>query len=397
MMGNMVLTNGTVITGYAKLHNCGLFMDSEGKISDIFNMRRFSQKSFPKGTKIIDVNEAFIVPGFLDTHIHGIGGYGTDDAKPESILEMSKHLADYGVSGFLPTIYTDTIDHMLQAIDAVVSAIGHEAGASILGIHVEGPFISSERLGAQNSEGVHPVDIDVFNKIIERGKGHIVSMTVAPELKGMRELALTAIKAGIVLLAGHTNATYENIIEGMQAGILHSTHFFNAMSRLHHRNPGTVGAIMIQQDMQCEIIADGVHVHPELIKLLIREKPTSNIVLVTDSLKPTMQKEGTFWVHGEEAVRMQDGAFHRKNDPDTLLGSSLTMLQGIKNLVDWEVPIETAIQMATSNPARIYNFGFIGRLAPGYFADIAVLDNSDLSLKGMFLHGNLLRDYFSNS
>ena len=393
-MGNTVLINGTVITGYAKLQNCGIFMNSAGKVGDIFNMRRFQQKNFPPDTQVIDVKDAYIVPGFLDTHIHGIGGFGTDDADPNSILGMSERLADFGVSGFLPTIYTEKLDDMFNAIDAVVEAIGKEEGALILGMHVEGPFISKERLGAQNAEGVQPVDIDLFNRIIKRGKGHIICMTVAPELKGMRELALNAIQTGIVLLAGHTNATYENIIEGMQAGILHSTHFFNAMSRLHHRNPGTVGAIMIQQDMQCEIIADGVHAHPELIKLLIREKPTSNIVLVTDSLKPTMQKEGELYANKERAKLMPDGAFHRYDDPDTILGSSLTMLQGVKNLVSWEIPIETAIQMATSNPARIYDFSLTGRLAPGYFADITVIDKDTFDLRGMFIRSKMLRNNF---
>jgi N-acetylglucosamine-6-phosphate deacetylase len=165
------------------------------------------------------------------------------------------------------------------------------------------------------------------------------------------------------------------------------------MSRLHHRNPGTVGAIMIQQDMQCEIIADGVHVHPELVKLLLREKPTSNVVLVTDSLKPTRQEQGELIANNELAVLGSDHAFHRASDPDTLLGSSLTMLDGVRNLVSWEIPIETAIQMATSNPARIYDFNKIGRLAPGYQADITVFDKN-FQLKGVFKKGEPIRDFF---
>lgn len=392
-MSSTVLVNGTIITGFAKLQNCGLFMDQDGTIGDIFNMKRFEQKSFPANTQVIDVHGAYITPGFIDTHIHGIGGFGTEDATVESILGMSERLADFGVSAFLPTIYTDKIERMFASIDAIVAAIGYEKGATILGINLEGPFISHERLGAQNADGVKPVDIDLFNRLIAAGKGHVICMTVAPELKGMRELALTAIKNGIVLLAGHTNATYENIIEGMQAGILHSTHFFNAMSRLHHRNPGTVGAIMIQQDMQCEIIADGVHVHPELVKLLLREKQTGNIVLVTDSLKPTMQTAGELRANGEVAVLANDGAFHRKVDPDTLLGSSLTMLKGVENLVSWEIPIEAAVQMATSNPARIYDFEMMGRLSPGYMANVVVFDKN-FTIKGLFVKGQLIRDRF---
>lgn len=393
-MGTTVLINGTIVTGSAKLQNCGLFIDSEGNIGDIFNMKRFQQKRFPPGTETIDVKGAFIAPGFIDTHIHGIGGFGTEDAKTESILGMSERLADFGVTGFFPTIYTDTTERMLASIEATVEAIGEETGATILGINVEGPFISSARLGAQNADGVKPVDVALFEKIIEAGKGHIVCMTVAPELKGMRELALTAIKRGVVLLAGHTNATYENIIEGMQVGILHSTHFFNAMSRLHQRNPGTVGAILIEQDMQCEVIADGVHVHPELVKLFLKDKQVRNVVLVTDSLKPTMQKGGELLSNKEIAILADDGAFHRADDPDVMLGSSLTMLQGVKNLVDWEVPIESAIQMATANPARIYDMSLMGRLTPGYLANIVVFDE-DFVVKGLFIRGTMIRDNFS--
>lgn len=392
-MGTTVLTNATIIAGSAKLQDCGLFIDAAGNIGDIFNMKRFGQKNFPPGTEIIDVGKAFVTPGFIDTHIHGIGGFGTEDASVDSILGMSKRLADFGVSGFFPTVFTDTTERMLASIEAIVSAIGDEEGAEILGIHLEGPFISTVRVGAQNPEGVKSVDLELFRSLIEAGKGHVISMTVAPELKGMRELAITAIKEGIVLLAGHTNATYENIIEGMQVGILHSTHFFNAMSRLHHRNPGTVGAILIEQDMQCEVITDGVHVHPELVKMLLKEKQVRNVVLVTDSLKPTMQESGALYANGELAILAKDGAFHKAADPDTMMGSSLTMLSGIRNLVSWEVPIESAIQMATANPARIYDLSMMGRLIPGYLANIAVFDN-DFHIKGLFIRGTMIRNNF---
>ncbi|NCB00941.1 MAG: N-acetylglucosamine-6-phosphate deacetylase [Spirochaetia bacterium] len=393
-MSSTVLTHAIVVTGTIKIPNCGVYIDSSGHIGDIFNMKRIQQKVFPQGTELIDVKGAYVTSGFIDTHIHGIGGYGTEDADPESILKMSERLADFGVSGFFPTIYTDTKGRMISCIDAVVEAIGKEQGAEILGINVEGPFISHERIGAQNEAGIQKVDLALFNEIIKAGKGHIVCMTVAPELKNMRDLALAAVKQGIVLLAGHTNATYENIIEGMQVGILHSTHFFNAMSRLHHRNPGTVGAIMIEEDMQCEIIGDGVHVHPELVKLLLKEKSVRNVVLVTDSLKPTKQESGELIANGEPAVLDADGAFHRKDDPETMLGSALTMLQGVKNLVSWEVPIESAVQMASANPARIYDIEMKGKLIPGYLADIVVFDE-DINLKGLFIRGNLVRNYFS--
>ena len=219
-------------------------------------------------------------------------------------------------------------------------------------------------------------------------------MTVAPELKGMRELALLAREEGIVLLAGHTDATYENIIEGMQAGIFHSTHFFNAMSRLHHRNPGTVGAILIQRDMRCEVIADGIHIHPELIKMLLRDKPLDNIVMITDSLKPTKQRSGPCTANGIACKIGSDGAFVALDNPDLFLGSGLTMLQGLRNMIKWEIPIQQASQMSSTNPARIYNFRKQGMLVPGYTADIVVLDKN-LQMKGLFIDGNLVRDRFA--
>ncbi|MBK5201259.1 MAG: N-acetylglucosamine-6-phosphate deacetylase [Spirochaetaceae bacterium] len=389
-----VLLNGTVFTGYAKLENCGVYIEDDGTIGDIFNMKRYDQKNFPKDTIPVDVKDCYIMPGFIDSHIHGIGGYGTEDDRVESILGMSERLADFGVTRFQPTIYTDTPEQMIKGIKAIVQAMGHEKGAIINGVNLEGPFISPKRIGAQAPEGVKEVDLDLFHTFLEAGEGHIVCMTVAPELKHMRALALEARKAGVVLLAGHTDATYENIIEGMQCGILHSTHFFNAMSRLHHRNPGTVGAIMIQTNMCCEIICDGVHVHPELVKLLLREKPIDNIVLITDALKPTKQRSGELLANRVPAVLSHEGAFISKENEDLFLGSSLTMLQGIKNLTEWGISLSDAVQMSSTNPARIYSINKVGSIIPEYKADLTIL-NKDLELKALFIEGKLIRDRLS--
>jgi len=217
-------------------------------------------------------------------------------------------------------------------------------------------------------------------------------MTVAPELKGMRELALYCLSRNIVLQAGHTNASYENMLEGMQAGILHSTHFFNAMSRLHHRDPGAVGAILINSELSCEIIADGKHVHPDLIRLLLRDKSQSKVVLVTDALKPTEQEEEPFIANGEEVV-LVDGVFQRKSD-GVMAGSCLTMIGGIKNLVGWGVAVEATIEMAASNPARIVGLGKRGLLVPGYEADITVFDK-DFNVLASMVGGRFVKNELS--
>jgi N-acetylglucosamine-6-phosphate deacetylase len=285
---------------------------------------------------------------------------------------MSRLLAQYGVTAFNPTLYPAEKMAMLEAVRNVSAACGKENGAKIMGLHLEGPFISPDRLGVQRPESLSAVDLNFMEELWNAAGGRIVNMTVAPELKGMRELALFCIKKGIVLQAGHTNAKYENMVEGMQAGILHATHVFNAMSRLDHRNPNAVGAILIHPEMSCEIIADGFHVHPDLLRLLQRDKPLDKIVLVTDSLKPTEQAAGPFFANGEEVV-MKDGAFHRRID-DVIAGSSLTMIKGVKNLVSGGFTLEDAVKLASSNPAQVMRFSRKGTIIPGNDADLLVFD-----------------------
>ncbi len=372
-MPQIVLHNGTLLAGYASMDNCAVLVE-DGRIGDVFSERRFEQKRFDSDATILDVGGANIAPGLIDSHIHGFSGYGTEDLSADAVAAMSERLGSYGVTAFCPTIYPMDEGDMLAAIEACVAAMGREPGAKIMGVHLEGPFISPQRLGVQRPEFVRPVDLDLMERLYAAGKGRISNMTVAPELKGMRELALYCLKRGIVLQAGHTDATYENMLEGMQAGILHSTHFFNAMSRLHHRDPGAVGAIMIHSEMSCEIIADGRHVHPGLIKLLMRDKPVSKLVLVTDSLKPTEQANCPLFANREE-VYLKDELFLRRKD-DVIAGSSLTMIKGLQNLVKFGVPLENAIEMASSNPSRIIGLGKRGLLVPGYEADIVVFDAS---------------------
>jgi N-acetylglucosamine-6-phosphate deacetylase len=361
----------------------------EASIVEVFSERRFKQKNFSRDDRIIDAGGAYLVPGLIDSHIHGFAGYGTEDLSTDSILHMSEKLSGYGVSAFCPTLYPMSEEDMLKGIRAIVAAMGLERGATVLGVHLEGPFISEHQLGVQRKEFVRPVDIDLMQRLYGASEGRIVNMTVAPELKGMRELALYCNNKGIVLQAGHTDATYENMIEGMQAGIRHSTHVFNAMSRLHHRNPNAVGAILIQPDLSCEIIADGHHVHPDLVRLLVRDKPDTNIVLVTDALKPTAQPHGPFFANNEE-VYFSDGVFLRCHD-GVIAGSSLTMLDGLRNLVSYGIPIEVAVKMAAPNPARILHLKRRGEISPGFQADMTLLTREfevvASMVRGEFVYG----------
>jgi N-acetylglucosamine-6-phosphate deacetylase len=220
-----------------------------------------------------------------------------------------------------------------------------------------------------------------MERLWEAAGGQIVNMTVAPELKNMRDLALFCIKKGIILQAGHTDARYENMVEGMQVGILHATHMFNAMSKLDHRNPNAVGAVLTHPEMSCEIIADGYHVHPDLFKLLLRDKSIDKIVLITDGLKPTEQEKGPFYANGEEVV-FHDGVFHRKAD-DVIAGSGLTMIRGVKNLVNFGFSVEEAVKTASSNPAQVMRYTRQGTIIPGNNGDITVFDRDFTVLAAM--------------
>ncbi len=389
-MGSLCFYNATVLTGFAAMEHCAVMVEG-GVIADVFSQRRFEQKRFSAEVKLIDAAGNYIAPGLIDTHIHGFGGYGTDDSSTESVVAMSRLLADYGVTAFNPTLYPAEPKAMLEAVRKVAAAIGKESGAKIMGLHLEGPFISPERLGVQRPETLSPVDLSFMEQLWEASGGHIVNMTVAPELKNMRELALFCVKKGIVLQAGHTNANYENMVEGMQVGILHTTHLFNAMSKLDHRNPNAVGAVLIHPEMSCEIIADGVHVHPDLFTLLHRDKPVDKIVLVTDALKPTEQQTGPFIANGEEVV-LRDGVFHRKID-DVIAGSSLTMIRGIQNLVRFGFSLEEAVKAASTNPAQVMRFARRGTIIPGNEADLVVFNNQFqvlATLVGGSLKKNLL-------
>ncbi len=368
---DIIIRNGTVLTGYTKIPFCDIAI-RDGKILDVFNTDRYEGKEFKDNAETYQFGgNVYIAPGFIDTHIHGFGGFGVEDAKVESILGMSKALAPFGVTRFFPTIYTETPETMCKSIEAVVQATGKEEGAKVAGIHVEGPFISPQKAGALNPKAIQSVNLKLMQQFIDAGKGWIKSMTVAPELKGMRELALFAMKNNITLQAGHTDAKYKHMLEGMQAGILHSTHFFNAMSKLHHRDPGAVGSIMIHPEMACEVIADGKHVHHELLKLVLRDKPVSKMVLVTDSLTPTQQESGPLLADGDP-VELRDGLFYKCQGEDLIAGSSLTMIKGVQNLAWWGVPVENAVQMATSSPARIHHLDKLGALVPTYKGDIVV-------------------------
>ncbi len=372
-MGNIVLYNATVFTGFTKI-NKGAVVIEDGRITDVFSEKRFNQKSFGAATELWDLEGAFLTPGLIDTHIHGLNGYGTDDLSTDSVHEMSKALIEYGVTSFCPTLYPLNDKDFLKSIQTSSGAMGGESGAEIIGLHLEGPFINPEKKGSLQGESIKKVDIELMESYYGAAQGRISNMTVAPELKNMRELAIYCNSKGITLQAGHSNASYDQMREGMEAGITHATHFFNAMRSIHHRDPGIVGAILIHSELTCELIADGEHVHPAIVQLLIKEKMADKICLVTDAIKPACQKSGKLYANKEEVYLGDDNVFHRKED-HVIAGSALTLNRAVKNMVDFGSSPEEAFLMASYTPAAILGLSKkVGSLLPGTKANLAVFD-----------------------
>ncbi len=338
--------------------------------------------------RVIEGSGLTAIPGFIDTHIHGIGGQGTEDGTAEAILTMSEELAKEGVTTFFPTIYTDTMERILNDERAIVEAKGKERGAIIGGIHVEGPFIAPGKIGAQNPLGRQDPSLETFSAIISAGRGLVKAMTCAPELPGIEKIAKAAAEEGVALLMGHTDATYDEAMRGVGMGIRHTTHLFNAMSGLMHRYPGVVGAALMHDDVNAEIIGDGRHVHKDIVMFVIRTKGTDKVAIITDSLRPTNQREGILTANGVE-VEMGDGLWVTKGNPDLIQGSCLTMHKAFRNLVSWGLTIPEASAVTSTTPARIYGLDDRGSLKEGCRADIVLLD-SDLGIRKVFIGGEMI-------
>ncbi len=368
----LCLYNADIYTGYTHIPH-GFILIKDGVVENVYSYQRLQAYEDHHTYRMIDVGGKIICPGFIDTHIHGLRGFGVEDGTPEGVAGMASVLPSYGVTAFTPTIAPMSQDDTIKAIRAVVEAPRVTRSAQILGIHMEGPFISKEKRGIQREAFIRDVDIELLKEYWKVSEGEIIAMTVAPELKGMRELVLEAERLGITLLAGHSNATYEQMVEGIEAGILHATHFFNAMRSMHHRDPGVVGAILIHPEISCELIADGIHVHPALVRFLVKEKSAGKIVLITDSLKPTGLPKGIYIVKGDR-VTEEGGVFCRIED-GTIAGSGLTLDRGVAHMVEYGTEILDAITMATLNPARVYHLEEqLGTLLPGRRADLVVCD-----------------------
>ena len=319
----------------------------------------------------IDLEGGYLLPGFIDTQVNGGGGVLFNDAPTvEAIATIGAAHRAYGTTGFLPTLISDDLATVAQAIAAVDAAI--EAGVpGVLGIHIEGPFLSEERKGVHDASKFRTLDDASIDLLTSARRGRTL-VTLAPETTTPQMIARLAA-AGVTVAAGHTNATYDVLTGALEAGVTGFTHLFNAMSPLTSREPGAVGAALESQGAWCGIIADGRHIHPAVLRIAFAAKRRDRFMLVTDAMPSVGMADKRFTIQGRP-IRVVDGVCVDENG--TLAGSDLDMAGAVANAVRMAgLPLEEAARMASAYPAAFLGLGEgYGRIAVGARADLVLLD-----------------------
>jgi N-acetylglucosamine-6-phosphate deacetylase len=326
---------------------------------------------------------AYIAPGFIDLQVNG--GFGVEVGEdPDAIRTLAARLPETGVTAFLPTIITSPPEIYPKAI-AAFQAARDAPGARPLGVHVEGPFLSPQRQGAHRRDIIENADSRLLDTLLESNA--IRLMTLAPERADAPGLIEKLRKHGLLVSLGHTNATYEQFIAGVDAGARMATHLYNAMSPFGHRTPGAIGAALVDDRITVGLIADGVHSHPASLRLAVRAKAVERIALVTDMMAAAGMSPGKYALGGQEVI--VDGLSARLAD-GTLAGSLLTMDQAVRNMARWtDATMADALRMASERPADLLGMANIGRIVVGADADLVLLDN-DFHVQATIIKGKVV-------
>ena len=339
------------------------------------------------GREVVELHGATVLPGFVDVHVHGAVGHEVMDGTVDGLSAMSRFFATRGVTSFLATTWTAGEVETLAALGSVAdSSSAPLPGAQILGAHMEGPYLSRAKCGAQDPRHVRPPDLDEARRFLDSGP--VRMMTLAPELARARELVDLCLERGVRVSVGHTEASFEQVVEAARWGARHVTHTFNAMPPLHHRAPGPAGAAIVLPELLAELIADNHHVHPAVLAGFLRAKGADGVVLVTDALRPTGLDVGTFMIGGRPStvtdgvVRLADG---------TTAGSVLTMDVALRNLARANsADPESLWRTASRNGAIAAGVeDRKGLIAPGMDADLVVIE-SDVRVRLTVVGGRIV-------
>jgi N-acetylglucosamine-6-phosphate deacetylase len=345
-----------------------------------------SERLMPAGD-VIEVG-GVIVPGFIDMHVHGGDGADFMDATDEAVSRVASFHAEHGTTAMAATTLSGSREAIRDAVAAIarVAQLRPTTGAEICGIHLEGPYINIHRAGAQSVTSIRPADIHEVDALLAQAPGLRWIITLAPELEGARGL-IEHFRDRVLFSIGHTAADYAEASVALEWGASHFTHLFNAMTGVHHREPGTAGAALVSPHATAELIADGIHVHPAVLRMAVTAMP-KRTALITDAVRAAGMPDGTYKLY-EHDFSVSDGAARLVDG--TLAGSVLTMQRAVQNMVELAgLPFEMVIPLATEIPARILGVADRkGWIAPGFDADLVVL-SPKFDVERVFIRGHEL-------
>lgn len=344
--------------------------------------------------EVLDVSGCMILPGFVDIHIHGCAGADTMDGTRSAIACMASQLIQKGVTSFCPTTMSSTLEEIDAALGAVRDCMDNPPnGASVLGAHMEGPYLSHEKKGAQSEEVLRTPDFEEFLEIYQKCKGAIRIIDVSPECENAGEFITHISKLCTVSIA-HSNADYDTAMEAFRLGCTHVTHLFNAMTGLHHRQPGIVGAVFDSPGVDAELICDGIHIHPAVLRTSFSLLGEKRSIIVSDSMRAAGMRDGEYELGGQKVFNSNGVAVLKDG---TLAGSTTNMLNEVKNLLRFGIPLKQVVRSATINPASAIGMdGEIGSIQEGKRADLVILDEK-LELRMVVARGIIGGSYANRS